>query len=207
MLWQTLHVWVQRYGENLTIENPITRSSVNGADLAGKARPSMQRLTNRSFKDIVAQLELFVAELLRLWLLNNTELIAAKGLNVGTLLESQTLEEAQDAAVREAVESTIVDKMLGRPEKWFGYLKNQLRLRLDGRGEASFCEMKARRDVLEHNSGIVNAAYIDKAKVAPKYKVGDDVQLKDQDVDEAYHVTLHLIDAIAASAIAATRTR
>jgi hypothetical protein len=203
MLWQILHVWVQRYGENLTIENPITKSRVNGVELAGRARPSMQRLTNRTFKDIVAQLELFVAELLRQWLLNNTDLIAAKALNVGTLLESKSLADVQDAAVKEAVESTIVDKMFGKPEKWFSYLKNQLHIRFNGRGEASFCEMKARRDVLEHNNGIVNPVYIEKARVAARYKVGDDVQLENQDVDEAYQVTSQFIHDITASAIAA----
>jgi hypothetical protein len=162
----------------------------------------VKRLKDRSYKDIVAQFELFVAELLRLWLHANPALLSEKALNVATLLASQSLADAQREAVREAVDSMIADKMYGRPDKWFNYLKHSLAVQFRLNDQPSFIEMKARRDVLEHNNGIVEATYVEKAKAAAKYKVGERVELADEDVDEAYRLTRDLVDHVAASVIA-----
>jgi hypothetical protein len=200
-LWRSLQVQVLRHGRKLSIENPVTRSKVDGMQLAAKARDAVARLRNRTFKDLVAQFELFVAELLRAWLATYPDLLSKKAINVATLLASQNLAQVQAAAVREAVESTIMDKMYGRPEKWFNYLKEVLDVRFAAADEASFVEMKARRDVLEHNGGIVEAAYLEKAKAAARHRLGDRIQLADPDVDETLRVTSQLISQVAVSAI------
>jgi hypothetical protein len=201
-LWRSVQVQVLRHGRKLTIENPVTRNKVDGVQLAGKARDAVARLRNRSFKDLVAQFELFVGELLRAWLAGHPELLSKKALNVGTLMTSATLADAQAAAVREAIESTIADKMYGRPEKWFSYLKEALAVRVASADEASFIEMKARRDVMEHNGGIVEATYREKSKAAAKYREGARVQLTDQDVDETFRLVSQLIRHVGRSAIA-----
>jgi hypothetical protein len=201
-LWRSVQVRVQRHKRKLRIQNPITGSTIDGGQLAGKARDSVQRLKNRSFKEIVTQFELFVGEVLRVWLPSHPELITEKALNVGTLLASRTLAEAQHAAIQEAVESTVADKMYGRPDRWFNYLRKLFAVQVDAANELSFVEMKARRDVLEHNDGIVEATYREKAKGAVKYNVGDRVQLSDQDVNDAFQRTGNLIRQVADSAVA-----
>lgn len=206
MLWRSVQVRVQRHKRKLSVRNRVTNSVVDGAQLAGKARESVRRLKSRSFKDIVAQFELFVAELLREWLASRPELLAEKALNVGTLLASQTLAEAQAAAVREAIDATIADRMYGRPDKWFNYLKKNVGVYFDAADESSFVEMKARRDVLEHHDGIVEATYVDKAKAAARYAVGEPIQLADEDVDEAFRLTRRLVQHVTASAVATLTT-
>jgi hypothetical protein len=207
MLWNELLVRVRRHKMKLSVENPITKTVLDGSDLAGKSRSSVQRLMERSFKDIVAQLELFVAELLRLWLTANTTLISEKALNVATLLASKTLAEAQSAALEEAIESSISDKMYGRPDRWLNYLKKNVGARFAALDESSFIEMKARRDILEHNNGVAEATYRDKAKAAAKYQLGQQVEIANQDVDEAYHLVQRLIRELTASAIATLGAR
>lgn len=68
--------------------------------------------------------------------------------------------------------------------------------------ESSFVEMKARRDVLEHNSGIIEATYQEKSKAAAKYKLGEQLRLTDGDVNEAYELVQRLINKTTADAIA-----
>lgn len=202
MLWRGLQVRVLRHKKKLRVHNPITKSILDGVQLASRAPTSVQRLTKRSFKDIVAKFEHFVAELLQMWLVENPDLISEKALNVATLLASKTLLEAQTAAKREAVESSVADKMYGRPDKWFNYLKSKLGAEFDADDKGLFIEMKARRDVLEHSNGIVEATYLEKAEDFAKYRLGDQVRLSGQDVDEAYQLVSRLIRNIAESVVA-----
>jgi hypothetical protein len=203
MLWRSIQARVLRHGAKLRVQNPVTNHFVDGPQLAGKARGSVQRLKHRTFKDIVAQFELFATAILRVWLPVHHEFLTEKALTLATLLASKSLSEAQQAAIREAVEDTIADKMYGRPEKWFSYLRRVFGIRFDAADESSFIEMKARRDELEHHAGIVEATYAEKAKAAARYNVGDQIQLSDGDVDEAYQLVRKLTDELAGFAIAA----
>jgi hypothetical protein len=109
-------------------------------------------------------------------------------------------------ALREAIESSIAEKKYGRPDKWFNYLKKNIGTHFVAADESSFIEMKARRDVLEHNNGIAEATYREKAKVRSRYQVGDQVHITSTDVDDAYQLAMRLIFELTASAIAASRT-
>ena len=192
-LGRDIQVSVLRRKRKLKVVNPITKSEVNGIELANKAHSAILRLGNRCFKDIVAQVELFVTELIRFWLHKHPGLISEKAITVAVLFASPTLEDAQNAAVEEAIDSTISDKMYGRPEKWFAYLKKNLGVQFAVQDELDFVEMKARRDVLEHNNGIIEAVYSQKAKNASKYVMGVQVQITDQDIDDAYQLVKRLI--------------
>jgi hypothetical protein len=203
MVWQFLRVRVLRYGNNPTVTNPTTNTVVNGVQLAERAPASVERLTNRTFKDFVGQLEIFVGDLLRLWLQSHTNMIIAKALTVSTLLASKSLQDAQQAAIDEAVESTVLERMYGRPEKWFNYLRTIFNARFDQADETAFIEMKARRDTLEHNKGIVDATYADKAKGEIRYHAGETIQLSDQDIDECYRLMLRLVQVASQMALAA----
>ena len=96
--------------------------------------------------------------------------------------------------------------MYGRPDKWFNYLKKNVGAQFAAAEESSFIEMKARRDVFEHNNGAVEAIYREKAKTAAKYQVGDQVQIISRDVDEAYELTQRLIQTLSAFAMAKLTT-
>jgi len=193
ILWNNLYVRIKHYGENPIVQNPVTGRVASGAELANKVLPSLFRLNSRSFKDVVAQFELFVAALLRLWLAEKPALLSEKAIDVATLLACRTLADARTAAVHEAAESTIAGLMFGRPERWFNYLRKNLSVRISAVDETAFVEMKARRDVLEHNNGIVESMYLEKAKAAAKFSSGDRIEVVESDVDEAYDVVQRLI--------------
>lgn len=203
MLWQAQLVEAARGGTVLQVHNPITKNIVStGAELAARARTSQSRSRARCFKDLTTQFELFVDELLRLWLTTHTSLISARALTVATILAGTNLADLQAAAIAEAVEATILDKLKGKPEGWLRYLKENLGCVYRPGDEASFLEMKARRDVLEHHSGIVEDTYLKKAQHAARYKAGDEIDVRDRDVDDTHGLIVRMIEATANSAVA-----
>jgi hypothetical protein len=145
--------------------------------------------------------------LLRLWLTDQTSLISGKALTIATILAAPSLTDLRNAAIAGAVEVTILAKLQGKPESWFQYLKENLGAAHGPGDEASFVEMKARRDVLEHHDGIVEATYLRKSQASARYRVGDAVDVQDSDVDDTHAFVLRLIDATVVSAVAKLAAR
>jgi hypothetical protein len=195
MSWSDMLVRVARYGENPTIVNPITGSSVDGVVLAFKARTSIQRLRIRVYKDLISQFEIFIGELIRVWLTGNPQSLQGRSITVETILSSKDLAALKAAAIEEAVAAVISDKLFGRPEKWFNYLKSVVGAKVGAfaNDQLSFSEFKARRDALEHHDGKIESAYLEKAKAAARYKLGDMVEISEANVDEAYELIRSLV--------------
>lgn len=63
-----------------------------------------------------------------------------------------------------------------------------------------FAEMKAARDLLIHNSGIVNKTYLDKAGPKARYTAGDQVMIDRPYFNDCWALAKKLVDDIAAAA-------
>jgi hypothetical protein len=61
-------------------------------------------------------------------------------------------------------------------------------------------EMKAARDLLIHNAGIVNKIYLDKAGVKARHAAGDKVVIDQPYFDECWDLAKKLVDGISAAA-------
>ena len=73
---------------------------------------------------------------------------------------------------RESLVLPIADRELNelrhdRPRAWFEYLDKLIRLGVPRLTINGFAEIKAVRDPLVHNSGVVNRVYLDKAPGSP----------------------------------------
>lgn len=202
-LWRMLLVRVERYGEQITFQNRVTGTRVTGQQLAGRTGGASRRLNEQTFKEIIGQFELFAGDFLRLWLTSHVDLIEAKALDVQTLFSSNSLHDVQQAALREAVESTIQDKAYGRPGKWFTYFHRILGANaVPPQDIEAFAEMKASRDVLEHANGVANALYLEKARGAARFKVGEFITVDTKYHTAAFHLVQRLIRNVADAAIA-----
>jgi hypothetical protein len=177
----------------------ITETS-SGRELpAPDLEPLAQRyvtvyLAESTFKGLSGILEDWIIGLSRLWL---TAFPVQLGAAYGEAVErgrSQRREEIQiplsdvlDAPDRDAILGGVAGRVVRelayrRPDQWFRFLDNRVNLGCPDEGRRmALCEMKAARDVLEHNRGMVNRDYLDKTGAAARYGVGDLVQ-----IDEAY---------------------
>ncbi len=203
-LWKMLRAEVQRYGKHVTFHNPNTGTRADAVQLAGRTGAVLRRLNEQTFKDIIAQFELFTSDLLRLWLAAHISLVEGKALSIRTLFASNSLQDLRQAALREAVESTILKRAYSRPADWFRYIHEILgNLVVATNDVETFAEMKATRDVLEHAGGIANATYREKAGRAARVNVGASVNVSDDYHIEAFRLVRKLIEDLANAAIAA----
>jgi len=200
-LWQEL-LQRGRYGlPPLIVQNAKTGTKVAGSkQWAEVARLSQLRIRIRTFKELASQVELFIAALLKLWLLRFPEIVEEKSITLAAILESNDLAELKSQAISQAVDAAILSRMMNKPSKWFSYLKQHLGATLSEDETAVFVEQKASRDVLEHHDGVVDASYLEKAGQAAKYAVGDLIEPDDQTIDGLYDLVLGLISRVAADA-------
>jgi hypothetical protein len=203
-LWKMLRVEVQRYGKQVTFQNSNTGTRVDGVQLAGRTGAALRRLNEQTFKDIIAQFELFTSDLLRLWLTAHISLVEGKALNIRTLFASNSLQDLRQSALQEAVESTILKRAYSRPADWFRYIHEILGNPVVSTNDVEiFAEMKATRDVLEHAGGIANATYREKAGRAARVNVGASLDVTDDYHTETFRLVRQLIEGIANAVIAA----
>jgi hypothetical protein len=201
LLWQEVLVR-HRYGiPSLSFQNVKTGGkTATPGEWTQSARQSLQRLRIRTFKEISNELELFLGNLLRVWLRRFPGIVDAKSIPLSEILLSNDLTDIQSRATREAVESTILGKLKEKPLNWFTYVREHCGFAFS-RGEVErFVERKAARDVLEHHDGQVDPSYVQKAATAAVYKAGDLVEPTDSDLDDLYDLTLKLILQIAGDA-------
>jgi hypothetical protein len=191
----------QRHGQSFEADNVKTGViTASQSEWVGRARASQQRLRIRTFKDLTNQFEMFLGDLLRIWLTQYPESVQAKSITLATLLSASDLATAKKLATEEAVEATILKILLGKPSNWFAYLKSNLGSKLPASDSSAFIERKAVRDALEHHDGEIDASYIEKAGAAIVFKVGDLVVPDDAAIDQLYDLVVRLIVKVAADA-------
>jgi hypothetical protein len=142
--------------------------------------------------------EAFLFDFLRLLLTNDPRHLAQKKqIEVGVALS---------AADREALILLIAERELNelkydRPRAWFDYMSKIVKLGCPTEEEIErIAEMKAARDLLIHNSAIVNKTYLDKAGTKARYAVGEPVVIDRPHFNDCWVLAKKLVEDIAAAA-------
>ena len=134
-------------------------------------------LIHSTFQEFVSIFEDFFFDLLRLWLVAYPGSLSEKDIKFGLVLK------APDKA---AVTLAVVDRELNelKYEKiadWFGYLEKRLKLGCPAADVIeTLAEIKASRDIVVHNKGIVNAVYLWKAGKRARFKEGERLEIPEQ---------------------------
>ena len=93
-------------------------------------------------------------------------------------------------------ERVVRDLAYERPEKWFRYIDSRINLGCpDTTQQAKLSEMKAARDCLEHNRGVINRDYLNKAGTAARYAEGELVQIDEPYLMECFALRVDLTTA------------
>ena len=88
-----------------------------------------------------------------------------------------------------------------RPEKWFRHLDSRVALGCpDPSQRAGLYEMKAARDCLEHNRGVVNRDYLDKAGAAARFVEGELVRIDEPYLLAHFALLRSVVEAMTAAA-------
>jgi hypothetical protein len=198
LIWKHFGRWVKE-GNRLKSKNPRTRSEVTERDLVKRyTRYRTTYVHGLGFVQLTTVFEAFVFDFLRLLLTNDSRHLAQKKqIEVGVVLA---------AADKESILWLIVDRELNelkydRPKAWFDYMNKVVKLGCPTEDQIDrVAEMNAARDLIIHNSGIVNAIYLDKAGSKARYALGNTVVIDRADFDDCWVLAKRLVDDIAAAA-------
>jgi hypothetical protein len=156
-----------------------------------------------TFQHFVTQFEDFFFDLLRLWLAAYPHSLSRRQLEFGTVLK------ASDKA---AIVLAVVDKELNelkyeRLADWFIYLDRLVKLCCPTASEVErLAEIKASRDILVHNKGITNAAYVSKAGNRARFKDGEKLRMPERYHRESWETIKKVVSDVSAAAIAKARS-
>lgn len=171
-------------------------------------------LAESVFRGLSGLLEDWICGLARLWLTSYPKQLDAASNEVADRTRSQRREEIQvplseilaapdiAAVLDDVVERVVRDLAYRRPAQWFRFIDNRVNLGSpDEAQRAALCEVKAARDVLEHNRGVVGQDYLEKAGAAARFDVGDVIQIDEPYLLDRFTLLRDIIESMAAAAI------
>ena len=191
-----------RTGAEFAIRNKATKTVTTDSSLVEKSKEYVTRyLAEATFQQFVSIFENHFFDLLRLWLVAHPQSLGTKELSFKTVL---------DAPNKEAITLQVVDKELNdiayeRPKEWFKYLDSRVKLGCPTEDEIDrIGEIKASRDVLAHNRGVVNKIYLSKAGRFARFADAETLEISEQYHAESWELFRKVIsdvfDATAAKA-------
>jgi hypothetical protein len=167
-------------GRTVVVQNDATGSQVDQHGLVARSQGyTSSYLTAATFQHFVSIFEDFLFDLLRLWLATYPASLSDRSLKFGAVLKGGSIP---------AIALSVIDKELNelkyeRVADWFAYLEKLVKLGCPTPDEIeALAEMKASRDILVHNKGIVNSVYVSKSGSKARYKDGENLE-----IPEPYH--------------------
>lgn len=195
--WRIIHR-LGRSDSSIRYTNLATATEMSLTELADKARGYAQHVRTATFHQFLASFENFLLDFLRQWMLAYPRRLGKRTVELDAIL---------NATDKDAVTMLVIDKEIGeilyaRPTAWFDYLGKLINLDCPATSEIEqFSEMKATRDVLIHNRGVANAAYLSKAGSRARYKVGERIEIPEQYHREGWELLRKIVADIANAAI------
>ncbi len=191
-------------GYAITFGNIHTGTVVQTADLPRLALGYVAGgyLAESAFQHFIALLEDFVFELLRIWLsaypggIPNKD---QKPVKLATVI---------DAPDRATILAVVIDGELNalkyeRPTAWFRYLNDRVKLGCPTDEQIErLAKIKASRDILAHNRGVVNQTYLEKSGGRSRYKIGQRLEVPEPYLHDTWLLIQGVVEDLATAAMA-----
>lgn len=103
-----------------------------------------------------------------------------KKVDLSLILDSDDLDELLDRLVEKRIHSALHEP----PAKYLEFLENTLSITIPKKHKEMYIEIKATRDILVHNAGVVNSTYLRKANKMVRAEDGEDIPINLKYFDE-----------------------
>jgi hypothetical protein len=200
-------------GRPVGIVDLSSKQQLPSGDLESRSQTYVIALGESVFKGLSSLLEDWILGLIRIWLSVYPEDLdlnfdPATGRRLGRRQEEVQIPLSRLLHLRDCtaildglIERTVRDMTYERPEKWFRYLDSRVGLGCPDPAErARLYEMKAARDCLEHNRGVVSRDYLDKAGTAARFAEGELVRIDEPYLMACFALLRGVIERMAAAA-------
>ena len=179
-VWRSFVLFVND-GYRTEVDNAATGTRIDQDELVRLAPQYTQAyLATFTFRQFVSAFETFLFEFLHRLLKHNPWQFARSTLEFQAVLEANSRDEIISGILR----VKLNELRYGPLREWFGAVNKAAKLDCPSDDEIdALAEIKAARDVLEHNAGVANDIYCRKAKKKARYAPGDYVE-----IDDTYHL-------------------
>jgi len=201
-----------REGKDRRYDVPSIKKSKFARRKPKEVRQIYSRFLNRELYEnfivsVVSQLESFLFETLRLIMLAYPQKlkINVKGLEIDRAVSLDALLGKDDikAVLEEIVESRIVSISYANPRTYLEFIGKLAGIDVEDEAFDDYLEIKATRDLLIHNSGLVNAVYRVKVGKMARGEMGEAVQI-DQEYFDHCVATIKRISGIVSRDVSKT---
>lgn len=200
IVWRSFQVLVDE-GHKVTADNLATGTQIDQDGLIQLA-PKYTRdyLSTFTFRQFVSTFEIFLFNFLHCLLLHNPWQFSKSQLEFDVVLKAVDRDEIISGVIQKKLNELRYDSL---PE-WFVVVENTIALGCPTADEiGALAEVKAARDILEHNAGVVNEIYRRKSAKKARYKIGDHIE-----IDDTYHLdSWRLIQKVVTDVTSAAITR
>jgi hypothetical protein len=179
-VWQSFKVFVDQ-GNSVISQNVATGTIANQGELVALApRYIREYLATFTFRHFVSTFEAFLFNFLHHLLRHNPWQFAKSRLEFEGVLRAADRDEIISGVITEQLNKLKYDNL----REWFVALEKAVTLDCPSADEIeALAEVKAARDILEHNAGLVNEIYLRKSGRKARYAAGDHVE-----IDDPYHL-------------------
>lgn len=180
IVWRSFQILVDE-GHRIAAENLATGTRIDQDGLVRLApQYTREYLAAFTFRQFVSAFEAFLFNFLQRLLLRNPWQFSEKQLDFGTVLKASSRDEIISGVILRQLNELRYEHL----RKWFEAVNKTVKLDCPAEDEIDgLAEIKAARDILEHNASVVNEIYLRKAGKKARYGVGDHVEIED-----AYHL-------------------
>ena len=197
-VWRLLQQVVKE-GRTFSFRNLTTGTRVDENVLLGRAQLYVtDYLVASSFQHFVSLFEDFVFGLLRSWLAAYPAGLSSKQIDMAAVLAAPD----KGAIVLLIVDKELNDLKYKRLAEWFAYLDRLANLGCPtGDQIEQLAEIKASRDVLAHNNGIVNSTYVTKSGNRARYQNGEKLEIPEPYHRESWELIRKVVRDLSAAAL------
>ena len=132
---------------------------------------------NSAFIMIVASAEDYLSKIMEYILKTDTDRLKCtiSGVNmVNSISVVELIDNNKEDIIDSVIKQRLENLFYASPQKQLEYLDKALGISVDKDIWGTWIEIKARKDIIVHNNGIVNQIYLDKAKEYAKFSKGQE---------------------------------
>lgn len=147
----------------------------------------------------VAITENYLTEMLRLVLRAFPDKLKGQDrkVDLDLVLDSADIHNLYSTIIERQIHSVL---FLG-PEKYLQYIEHTLSIQIPKSSKEQYAEVKATRDLLVHNDGVINATYVEKAGKLARGKVGDTIAVDEMYFDLAISTMKKIVKSVYAKSL------
>ena len=180
--------------------NPTTGTASTQSEMATRLiNYTNAQLAETTLISFVAIFEAFMADFVRSWLRAYPLGMGDRSVKITAVVAAGSYDGAIDAAIDEELQSVFYK----RPDQWFEYIEKRVKLGVPSADQVErLTEVKAGRDLLVHNGGVVNALYLQKAGRFARGILGERLVYGGSFHDASWQLLRGIVDDVAGAAIA-----